>query len=40
VQGSGVIVSGDGRILTNCHVVENARGAVTVDLSDGRSVSA
>jgi len=34
--GSGFIISEDGRILTNAHVVENA-DEVTVVLKDGRS---
>lgn len=34
--GSGFIISEDGRILTNAHVVENA-DSVTVVLNDGRS---
>jgi putative serine protease PepD len=37
--GSGVIVSSDGRILTNNHVVGDA-DKVTVTLSDGRTVDA
>jgi serine protease Do len=37
--GSGVIVSADGTILTNNHVVENAT-KITVDLTDKRSVQA
>jgi serine protease Do/serine protease DegQ len=37
--GSGVIVSSDGYILTNNHVVENA-DELTVELSDGRKMAA
>jgi putative serine protease PepD len=37
--GSGVIISSDGKILTNNHVVSGA-DAVTVTLSDGRTVDA
>jgi putative serine protease PepD len=37
--GSGVILSADGRILTNNHVVDGAT-SVTVTLSDGRTVAA
>ncbi len=37
--GSGVIVSQDGYILTNNHVVENA-DELTVELSDGRKMPA
>ncbi|HEX6354017.1 S1C family serine protease [Actinophytocola sp.] len=37
--GSGVIVSSDGKILTNNHVVADAE-TVTVTLSDGRTVDA
>lgn len=37
--GSGAIVSDDGYIVTNWHVVENA-GAVAVHLNDGRSLPA
>jgi putative serine protease PepD len=37
--GSGVVLSADGRILTNDHVVAGAT-AVTVTLSDGRTVDA
>jgi serine protease Do len=38
-MGSGVIVSGDGRVLTNNHVVANA-DRVKVTLSDGRTFDA
>jgi putative serine protease PepD len=38
--GSGVILTSDGRILTNAHVVEGAAGDVTVTLSDGRKYQA
>ena len=37
--GSGVIVSGDGYILTNNHVIDGA-DEVKVDLTDGRTLSA
>lgn len=39
-EGSGVILSSDGLIVTNYHVVEDAGGAITVELSDGRKVTA
>ncbi|MGW4206441.1 S1C family serine protease [Lentzea sp. NPDC004789] len=38
--GSGVILSADGRILTNNHVVASSGGKVTVTLNDGREVPA
>ncbi|MEV6239945.1 trypsin-like peptidase domain-containing protein [Lentzea sp. NPDC051838] len=38
--GSGVILSSDGKILTNNHVVASAGGQVTVTLNDGRTVQA
>ena len=37
--GSGVVVSGDGYILTNNHVVEGSK-QVSVELSDGRTLKA
>jgi Do/DeqQ family serine protease len=37
--GSGVIVSGDGYILTNNHVVENADD-IRVEMTDGRTLAA
>ncbi|MEJ3747674.1 trypsin-like peptidase domain-containing protein [Actinomycetes bacterium KLBMP 9797] len=39
VEGSGVVLSADGLILTNNHVVESG-GTMTVTLSDGRTVDA
>ncbi|MDQ7908842.1 trypsin-like peptidase domain-containing protein [Phytohabitans sp. ZYX-F-186] len=39
VEGSGVVLSADGLILTNNHVVESASG-VRVTLSDGRTLDA
>ncbi len=39
-QGSGFIISPDGYVVTNNHVVENASGDVSLKLDDGRSVSA
>jgi putative serine protease PepD len=40
-EGSGVILTADGYILTNNHVVESASGSsVTVTLSDGKKVKA
>ena len=37
--GTGVILSADGYIVTNCHVVEDAL-SITIDLTDGRSTAA
>ena len=37
--GTGVILSGDGYLVTNAHVVENA-AAVSIELTDGRSFPA
>ncbi|HET8684536.1 MAG TPA: trypsin-like peptidase domain-containing protein [Micromonosporaceae bacterium] len=40
-EGSGVVLSGDGYVLTNNHVVADARGgALTVTFSDGKRASA
>ncbi|HZM74320.1 MAG TPA: trypsin-like peptidase domain-containing protein [Candidatus Limnocylindrales bacterium] len=40
-EGSGVIISNDGYIVTNNHVVESAQGgSVTITLSDGKKVKA
>jgi putative serine protease PepD len=38
--GSGVILTADGRIMTNAHVVDGAVGDVTVTLSDGTKYQA
>ncbi|WP_216215740.1 S1C family serine protease [Amycolatopsis aidingensis] len=40
VIGSGVILSADGEVLTNAHVVEGATGTVEVTLSDGTTYAA
>jgi putative serine protease PepD len=41
VEGSGVVLTSDGLIVTNAHVVSDAAGGrITVDLSDGRTVAA
>jgi putative serine protease PepD len=42
VEGSGVVLSADGLIVTNAHVVTGAAGGgrITVDLSNGRTVAA
>ena len=37
--GTGVILSVDGYIVTNCHVVENA-ASISIELTDGRSFPA
>jgi len=39
-QGSGFIISSDGYVVTNNHVVENASGDVSLSLDDGRTVTA
>ncbi|GLZ29968.1 serine protease PepD [Lentzea sp. NBRC 105346] len=38
--GSGVVLSADGRILTNNHVVSGGNGQITVTFNDGRTVAA
>ena len=38
-SGSGVVLSGDGYLITNCHVVEGAE-AIRVLLTDGRELDA
>jgi serine protease Do len=38
-KGSGVILSADGLVITNAHVIEGAR-KITVELNDGRQVQA
>ncbi|MEW2503957.1 trypsin-like peptidase domain-containing protein [Amycolatopsis sp. NPDC047767] len=38
--GSGVILTSDGRILTNAHVVDGAVGDVTITTSDGKKYQA
>ncbi|MFC3891547.1 S1C family serine protease [Lentzea rhizosphaerae] len=38
--GSGVILTADGKILTNNHVVASSGGRLTVTLNDGREVPA
>ena len=39
-QGSGFIISSDGYVVTNNHVVEHASGDLSLTLDDGRSVTA
>ncbi len=39
VYGTGVVLSANGYIVTNCHVVENA-GGIRVQLTDGRIMEA
>ena len=39
-QGSGFIISSDGYVVTNNHVVEHASGELTLTLDDGRTVAA
>jgi putative serine protease PepD len=39
-EGSGVVLSADGYILTNNHVVADAGGSMQVTFSDGRSAAA
>jgi serine protease Do len=38
-QGSGVIISADGLVITNAHVIEDAQN-ITVELNNGRKVQA
>lgn len=39
-MGSGIIVSSDGYIVTNAHVIENATDGIKVVLNDGREYAA
>ncbi|HYQ01429.1 MAG TPA: trypsin-like peptidase domain-containing protein [Polyangiaceae bacterium] len=39
-QGSGIIVSGDGYVITNAHVVHGRAGALSVRLAGGEELSA
>jgi S1-C subfamily serine protease len=39
-RGSGFVLTPDGLLLTNSHVVADARGTVTAGLADGRSAAA
>lgn len=39
-QGSGFIISADGYVVTNNHVVKNARGDVSLTLDGGKTVNA
>ncbi|MBN9082278.1 MAG: serine peptidase [Rhizobiales bacterium 62-17] len=39
-QGSGFIISADGYVVTNNHVVKNARGDVSLTLDGGKTVTA
>jgi S1-C subfamily serine protease len=39
VSGSGIVVASDGYLLTNAHVIQNAR-SITITLSSGRSFRA
>jgi serine protease Do len=39
-QGSGIIVSGDGYVVTNAHVVQGRAGTLSVRLAGGEELSA
>jgi putative serine protease PepD len=39
-EGSGIVLTSDGRVVTNNHVVEGAAGNVQVTLADGKTASA
>ncbi len=39
-EGTGFVISADGVIVTNSHVVENARGRIEVEFSDGTKQAA
>jgi putative serine protease PepD len=39
-EGSGIVLTSNGRVVTNNHVVEGAAGSVQVTLADGKTASA
>jgi putative serine protease PepD len=39
-EGSGIVLTSDGRVVTNNHVVEGAAGTVQVTLADGKTAPA
>src|SRR6185312_11587037 len=38
--GSGFVVSSDGYIVTNAHVIEGANGKINVKIGDGKTLAA